>query len=135
MNENKVINCGVNEMCQKKHKFTIITVCYNSGDKIKRTIQSVIEQKYTDYEYIIKDGASSDDTIRIINSCVPKNENIKIISEPDCGIYDAMNKAVGKAHGEYVFLNAGDYFINKNILQEIEKFIIANCNNKLDTLR
>ena len=81
-------------------KVSIITVCYNSAATIRRTIESVLHQTYTDIEYIIVDGMSNDGTLEIINEFQDIFENrIKLISEPDRGIYDAMNKGIRIATG------------------------------------
>ncbi|MBR1543000.1 MAG: glycosyltransferase [Bacteroidaceae bacterium] len=99
-------------------KISVITVCLNCAEKLERTIQSVIKQTYTDLEYIIVDGGSQDDTINII-----KKYQLKItkwISEKDDGIYDAMNKGIKMASGEWVnFMNAGDVFVNNDVLENI----------------
>lgn len=111
----------------KDYMFTIITVCYNAEKDIKKTIMSLLEQTYDNYEYIIKDGMSSDQTMEIVQSLVSEKENIQIISEPDAGIYDAMNQAVDIARGEYIFfLNAGDCFADKNVLENVRNFIYEN---------
>lgn len=88
-------------------KFTIITVTYNAAKTIEGTIQSVITQSYKNIEYIIVDGASKDSTMSIVNRYRDRID--KIVSEPDKGLYDAMNKAIALATGDYLcFLNAGD---------------------------
>src|SRR5574344_1017779 len=92
-----------------KPLFSIITVSFNAEKTIERTITSVEEQIYADKEFILIDGASKDHTLEIAQ----KHENAftKIISEPDKGIYDAMNKGIKAASGCYLcFLNAGDKF-------------------------
>ena len=98
--------------------FSIITVTYNAAQWLERTIQSVISQTYPDIEYIIVDGGSTDGTINIIT-----NYELRItkwISEPDKGLYDAMNKGLKLAAGDYVwFLNAGDRIHSENTIQEI----------------
>lgn len=88
-------------------KFSIITVTYNAEKVIEDTIQSVVTQSYKNVEYIIVDGASKDDTMHIVNRYSSHIHHI--ISEPDKGLYDAMNKGISVATGDYVcFLNAGD---------------------------
>lgn len=94
-------------------KISIITVCFNSGKTIRRTIESVLQQSFNDWKYIIVDGASSDDTLDIINSYRAsfKSGQLHIISEPDRGIYDAMNKGIALAHGELVgIINSDDWY-------------------------
>lgn len=99
-------------------KFSIITVTYNAIDYIEKAIQSVELQNYNNKEYIIIDGNSTDGTIDIIKR---HKSNIKIfISEPDNGIYDAMNKGLNYADGDFVFfLGADDTFFNSNVLQSV----------------
>ena len=106
-------------MIQHLHpKFSIITVTYNAGAVIEDTIQSVITQTYKNIEYIIVDGASTDKTMSIVNRY---REHIHtVVSEPDRGLYDAMNKGIRLATGDYVcFLNAGDELHEDDTLQLI----------------
>lgn len=93
--------------------FSIITVCFNSEKIIERTIKSVLEQSYQDYEYILVDGASSDRTLEIIHQYEPLFQGkMKLISEPDKGIYDAMNKGIRVASGELIgIVNSDDYVL------------------------
>lgn len=93
-------------------KFSFITVCYNSKLTIERTIQSVLRQTDADIEHIIVDGQSSDGTMDIIQKY---REHIShIISEKDNGLYDAMNKGIARASGDFIlFLNADDYLFNE----------------------
>lgn len=101
-------------------KLTIITVCLNAENCIEKTIKSVLNQTFTDYEYIIKDGISNDDTIKIVRSYQKKSDKIIIYSEEDNGIYDAMNKAVLHAKGQYIyFLNAGDELYTNRTLETL----------------
>ncbi|CCX63209.1 putative uncharacterized protein [Bacteroides sp. CAG:598] len=99
-------------------KFSVITVCYNAEATIEDTIQSVISQTYHHVEYIIVDGASKDRTMDIVNRY---REHIAIVvSERDKGLYDAMNKGIGLATGDYLcFLNAGDSFHEDDTLQQM----------------
>jgi glycosyltransferase involved in cell wall biosynthesis len=96
-------------------KLSIITVNKNNADGLEKTIQSVICQKFTDYEYIIIDGNSTDNSVNVIKKY---SDSIHYwISEPDTGIYNAMNKGIKIATGEYVILmNSGDRFVDKNTL-------------------
>lgn len=99
-------------------KISLITVAFNAGATIEKCINSVIAQQYPDLEYIIIDGSSADDTLSIINKY--KNHISKIISEPDRGIYDAMNKGIELATGNIVgILNADDYFAGNDVLERI----------------
>lgn len=100
-------------------KVSIITVTYNSEKYIKDCIQSVNEQSYSDIEHIIIDGKSNDKTVEIINS-FPYHKTLKLLSESDEGIYDAMNKGLKLATGYIVgILNSDDFFNNKSIIQKI----------------
>lgn len=99
-------------------KVSIITVCYNSINTIKQTMQSVLAQTYPNVEYIIIDGGSTDGTLDVIKEL--ENENVKWISEPDKGIYDAMNKGIRMASGDWIhFRNCGDYFLSKETLRNV----------------
>jgi glycosyltransferase involved in cell wall biosynthesis len=94
---------------------TVITVCYNSARTIRRTMESVASQKYANIEYIVIDGGSTDATMSIVRE-YPRIVS-KIVSEPDEGIYDAMNKGVRMATGEWIhILNSDDYYASPNAL-------------------
>jgi glycosyltransferase involved in cell wall biosynthesis len=97
--------------------FTIITVVYNSAETIERTIKSVLNQSHKNYEYIIVDGASTDVTNDIIENYKKHFKgNITHISEPDKGIYDAMNKGISLAKGKIIgLLNSDDYYFNNTL--------------------
>ena len=102
-------------------KVTIITVCYNSANTIEKTILSVRNQTYKNIEYIIVDGNSKDTTLSIIK----KHENIisNWISEPDKGLYDAMNKGIDMATGDLIgILNSDDVFNSESVIEEIVDF-------------
>lgn len=104
-------------------KITVITVCYNAEDKIRDTVESVCYQTYPDIEYLIIDGASTDGTLDIIQK-YSKDRNIRIYSEKDKGIYNAMNRGISRASGDFVFfLNAGDIFYNEQVLEEAYSYI------------
>lgn len=101
-------------------RISVITVVYNGQSLIERTVKSVVEQSYGAIEYIIIDGASKDNTLSAITPY--KSKINAILSEKDNGIYDAMNKGLRLATGEYVlFLNAGDEFFSANTLTEVFK--------------
>ncbi len=106
-------------------KISIITITYNSEETLEDTIKSVVSQSYKNIEYIIIDGGSTDGTMDIVNKY---KEFISIIvSEPDKGIYDAMNKGVNKATGNLVgILNSDDFYTNDNVLQNIASRIGTN---------
>lgn len=97
-------------------KFSIITVCKNSEKTIENAILSVINQTYKNFEYIIIDGLSTDNTLNILEKY--SNNISQVTSEADSGLYDAMNKGIRQASGDYLFfLNSDDEFFNNNILQ------------------
>lgn len=97
-------------------KFSIITVTYNAAKVLEDTIQSIVTQTYKNVEYIIIDGRSTDGTLGIINKY--RNHIHTVITEPDQGLYDAMNKGIRLATGDYLcFLNAGDCLHEDDTLQ------------------
>lgn len=105
---------------------TIATVTYNAGDVLERTLRSVEAQGYPRIEHLIVDACSKDATMSLVRQCVERNvqpsHNIRFISEPDKGLYDAMNKAIGMAEGEYiVFLNAGDKLHSSDTIEQVVK--------------
>ena len=112
--------------------FSIITICKNSAHDLWETAQSILSQEgFAPTEFIIIDGASTDNTAEIIGNIrhafQEKGFPLLIISEPDHGIYDAMNKGTRYAHGEWInFMNAGDRFAGNTVLKEIYQYIAAS---------
>ena len=105
--------------------FSIITVTYNAANTLPATLKSVNEQSCRLFEHIIMDGASKDNTVKIAQDAQIKE--MRLFSSPDKGLYDAMNKAMDVATGEYlIFLNAGDAFHSPYTLQQIADVIMDN---------
>lgn len=108
-------------------KLSIITINRNNSDGLLKTIESVVSQTFNDFEYIVIDGASIDESVGVI-----KRYEDKItywVSEPDKGIYSAMNKGIVKATGTYcLFLNSGDWLVDKNVFRD---FIAMNFNEEI----
>lgn len=126
-------------------KLSIITINYNNLEGLRKTVESVFAQTYCDFEYIIVDGASTDgskeylDTILVDNTAnnlqIHKSTNLQIFSEPDTGIYNAMNKGIRLATGEYcLFLNSGDFLVASDVLERVfsqpvyADILCAKCN-------
>lgn len=100
--------------------FSIITICYNSAETIERTLKSVLSQTYTDYEYIIVDGGSKDSTLDIIRKYEPLFEGrMKWKSEPDRGIYNAMNKGVNRSTGQIIGIVNSDDWLEPKALADV----------------
>ncbi len=117
-------------------RFSIVTVCFNAADIIEDTLRSIEHQTYPSIEHIIIDGSSKDKTVELCQKyrerCMGKDldHEVIIISEPDCGIYDAMNKGIRKATGDYIlFLNSGDQLAANDTLD-----IVASCVGEGETL-
>lgn len=107
-------------------KVSIVTVAYNSEKYIADCIRSVLFQTYSNIEYIVIDGSSNDNTLKIVND-LNKNGNIKIVSEPDNGIYDAMNKGIKLSTGDIVgIINSDDFFCHNGIIERIVNEFIDN---------
>lgn len=101
---------------------SIVTVCYNSAATIAETLESVKVQTYKNYEYIIIDGDSTDNTLKIISKY--KKIITTLVSEPDGGIYEAMNKGVSLARGKWIhILNSDDYYYKKDSLEKAVKLL------------
>lgn len=108
-------------------KLSIITACFNSADTIRDTIESVLAQDYADLEYIIVDGKSTDDTLKIVNEYAPRIS--KVVSEKDDGIYFALNKGISLATGDVIgILHADDLYTGRTVLSCVmEKMQIADA--------
>ncbi len=112
----------------EKPKVSVITVCFNlikngRGKTFVRALESVAEQSYENIEHIIIDGASTDSTSELLGECSSRF-NIKVLSEPDKGIYDAMNKGIRLSEGKYIiFLNSDDFFHEKNGIENAVKLL------------
>ena len=103
-------------------KYTIITINFNNSAELRQTIESVVGQTLKDIEYIVIDGGSTDGSVEVIKDYADHIDYW--ISEPDNGVYNAMNKGLAKAHGEYVnFMNSGDTFHSPDVLEEVDRQI------------
>lgn len=108
-------------------KFSIITCTFNAGPYIGRTMESVKEQVYPYIEHIIMDGVSRDRTLTVVEQYAAVDSRVKLFSERDNGLYDAMNKAIQRATGDYIlFLNAGDRFFSETTLEDIADMLKYN---------
>ncbi len=108
--------------------FSIIIPTYNSGETLAQTLQSIARQSFTDFEVWIIDGQSTDNTLAIARTFQPEIPQLHIVSEPDKGIYDAMNKGIDKAQGRWLyFLGSDDYFYDNEVLKTVFK-----ATNRLD---
>lgn len=115
-------------------KISIITVTYNSSKTLKDTLESVLKQTYKDYEHIIVDGLSKDNTMEIVKEYERKYDGkLRYISEKDTGLYDAMNKGIKMATGDIIgILNSDDIYAHENVLKEIvEKFEQTKCDRNI----
>jgi len=105
--------------------FSIITVTWNAASVIAPTMNSVQRQTSSDYEMLIIDGASTDDTLQIVRQA--SIAGLRVFSEPDKGLYDAMNKGIARARGRYlIFLNAGDAFADETVLARLALLTVGN---------
>ena len=106
----------------KNPDISIITATYNAADTLEPTLRSVEQQTCTNFEHLIVDGGSKDKTLSLVDAYIQRNPslNISCVSEPDRGLYDALNKGIARAKGTYiVFLNAGDSFHSKDTLATV----------------
>ncbi|MCF0197471.1 MAG: glycosyltransferase [Bacteroidaceae bacterium] len=106
-------------------KISVITTTFNSGSTIADTMESVLAQTHQDIEYIIVDGVSRDNTMDVVERFIPRfGGRIKVLSEPDKGLYDAMNKGIAMATGDVVgILNSDDFYTSNDVLAEVARQI------------
>ena len=110
-------------MDTKRYLFSIVTVCLNAGSDLADTVDSVLGQSWRGFEYIIKDGLSSDGSVEGL----PCDNRIRVVGKKDSGIFDAMNQALACSRGKYIcFLNAGDVFYDADVLKDVVSFVEAN---------
>ena len=114
-------------------RITYVTITYNAAKVLQRTLDSVLSQDYPDIVHLIIDGASTDDTLKMVDDYIARSNaagnghRIQVTSEPDKGIYDAMNKGLRSLDGDYVcFLNAGDFLPSPNIVSHIVKSLTSS---------
>ncbi len=119
-------------------RFSVVTITYNAGAVLRRTADSVKGQKYANVEHIIVDGASTDSTLKVASDYIKKSNaadnghEIRLISEPDHGLYDAMNKGLAAATGDYVvFMNAGDTFHSADTLAQVAQAAMSGDDGPL----
>lgn len=104
-------------------KFSVIVVCLNAGEKLLKTVDSILTQSYENFEVIVKDGMSADGYVEKL----PTDSRIKVVRQKDKSIYDAMNQAISLAGGDYMlFLNCGDYFYDKKVLEKVAAWIATD---------
>lgn len=122
----------MNDIINKKPLLSIITVCFNSANTIRRTIESVLNQTYTNIEYIVVDGNSTDSTVTILKEYealfVAKGIPYRYVSEPDKGIYDAMNKGIKMAFGDWINFQGSDDWLELSACENIVAAINLNGN-------
>jgi glycosyltransferase involved in cell wall biosynthesis len=122
-------------------KISIITVCYNSASTIRDTFEAVLNQTYSDIDYVVIDGNSNDETVSVIKEYEKKfNDKMRWISELDTGLYDAMNKGIQMANGDVIgILNSDDYYASNNVLtmviEAMSKKNIDSCYGNLLYIR
>ena len=114
---------------------SIITVCFNSAKTIRQTIESMLNQTYTNIEYILVDGKSTDNTVAIIEEYAPqfaaKGIVYRWISEPDGGIYDAINKGIKFATGEWINIQGSDDWLELDACEQIHTQVLSDTLSKL----
>ena len=120
----------------QKPFFSIVVVSLNPGERLKKTLNSILEQTYTNYEVILKDGGSTDGSLSGLQETgfFENKKQIKIVEQKDKGIYDGMNQAVTYVKGRYVqFLNCGDYFYSDRVLEEVAEYIEKHRKERMES--
>ncbi len=120
----------------QKPFFSIVVVALNPGERLKKTLDSIGNQTFTDYEVVLKDGGSTDDSLEKLkrDGYFENKSQIVIQQKRDKSIYDGMNQAISLATGRYVlFLNCGDYFYSDRVLEEVAEFICDDRKLKIST--
>ena len=113
-------------------RFSIIVVCLNPGDKLNRTLDSILSQTFADYEIVVKDGGSSDGSVEAMRG----DSRIRLFREKDGGIYEAMNQAAAYAEGDFVlFLNCGDFFPDQSVLERTAASVAREAERGTDLSR
>jgi glycosyltransferase involved in cell wall biosynthesis len=103
-------------------KLSIVTINWNNADGLEKTMQSVASQTFKEFEYVVIDGASTDDSVKVIKTHENGFDYLKWVSEPDAGIYNAMNKGIRMASGDYIqILNSGDYLAAPDVTERMLK--------------
>ena len=104
---------------EQNRMYSIIVVCLNAGQRLQDTVESILGQRYENFEVVVKDGGSSDGSIEMLGN-IFQDERIRVYTQKDNGIYDAMNQAVKMAKGTYfLFMNTGDSFYDEEVLDKI----------------
>lgn len=121
---------GCEAKMERRKQFSILVVSLNAGEKLTMTVQSILKQTFTDYEVVVKDGGSKDDSLRQLESFLEENplekERVRIVRQEDKSIYEGMNQATQAAEGEYYyFLNCGDFFAEETSLERAADAIRA----------
>lgn len=110
--------------------FSIIVVCLQAGEELRKTVESVLSQTDTDFEVIVKDGGSTDGSVERL----PADGRLRVFSRRDAGIYDAMNQAALEVRGRYVlFLNCGDYLYDAAVLENVHRAVAERCGGRKKT--
>ena len=113
-------------------KISVVTVCLNTANTIKETVNSVLEQSYGNLEYVIVDGMSTDGTLEIIRE-YERSFGVKVISDKDSGLYNAMNKGIDLCSGDYIlFLNSGDILADKHVVENAAAQICGRVADQAD---